>query len=937
MGLNINVTYDASVANAPTGFQAAVQAAVAYWESVIATSVTINIVFGYGVVAGQPLDPGALAESFGSHASYSYAQIAAAMGSASTSYDDAVAMANLRADPANGAPYYVSTGEAKALGLFTGSPTAVDGWVGLAADAAFTFDPNNRGVAGKYDAIGALEHEISEILGRISFAEGASSPNVTPLDLFRHGWPDSSAYFSIDGRHDLIPFNVQSFGDSGDWAEGQNTDSFSVVATPGVAQVVSQTDLRVMDVLGYAVAPHFPATAGNDYLVGGTGADRLDGGAGADLMFGGPGDDTYVVDHQGDIVGELPGQGTDTVEVHGDELAATYTLPDNVENLVLISGYDATGNALDNVITGDAAANVIDGGLGADTMRGGAGNDEYMVDNPGDLVVENAGEGTDWVDASISYALPSNVENLFFSFTAGPVTGTGNALDNIITGNNSGDTLIGGGGADTINGGDGADLITTDAGTDTITSGAGADVIDSGGGNDTIDSGPGDDHVSAGDGNDQVHGQLGADVIDGGAGADTLWGDLGADTLLGGAGDDRLNGGSFVGFDFIGANYRTDEDFARDTLTGGPGNDVLDGAGGIDTSVYFVAAAAAIVTRHGDGSWTVNAGADGVDTLTNVELLQFTDRTISLVAELAQWSDFTGQGRSDLLIQNASGAVVMGQVSGGQANFTALAALGPEWSFRGNGDFLGDGFGRSSTATWSSLAQVSTTSPAQFLIENANGAVVVGDLTNGHISYTQVGALGPEWTFKGVGDFLQHGDDQFLIENANGAVVVGEVVGGQANYTPIAALGSEWSFRGVGDFLGDGRSDFLIQNTAGAVVVGEVAGGQTHFTQVAALGPEWTFVGAGDVFGDGRTGFLLESATGAVVFGEVVNGQAAYTQLGALGPEWTFKGVADYLGEGHDQLLIEKANGAVVVGDYLGGLIHYTQVGGLGPEWQFHL
>ncbi len=228
------------------------------------------------MVAGQPLDPGALAESFGSHASYSYGQIAAAMGSAATSYDDAVAMANLRADPANEASFYVSTGEAKALGLFTGSPTAVDGWVGLAADAAFTFDPNNRGVAGKYDAIGALEHEISEILGRISFAEGASSPNVTP--------PRPVPSFSIDGRHDLIPFNVRSFGDSGDWDEGQNTDSFSAVATPGVAQVVSQTDLRVMDVLGYAVAPHFPATAGNDYLVGGTGADRLDGGAGADLM-----------------------------------------------------------------------------------------------------------------------------------------------------------------------------------------------------------------------------------------------------------------------------------------------------------------------------------------------------------------------------------------------------------------------------------------------------------------------------------------------------------------------------------------------------------------------------------------------------------------------------------------------------------------------------
>ena len=51
-------------------------------------------------------------------------------------------------------------------------------------------------------------------------------------------------------------------------------------------------------------------------------------------------------------------------------------------------------------------------------MVGGDDNDIYVVADAGDLVVEVAGEGTDRVDASISYTLGTDVENLNLTGTA---------------------------------------------------------------------------------------------------------------------------------------------------------------------------------------------------------------------------------------------------------------------------------------------------------------------------------------------------------------------------------------------------------------------------------------------------------------------------------------------------------------------------------------
>jgi Ca2+-binding RTX toxin-like protein len=198
--------------------------------------------------------------------------------------------------------------------------------------------------------------------------------------------------------------------------------------------------------------------SGNDWLQGNAGRDHLDGGLGVDTMEGGSGDDTYLVDYVGDVVIEAAGEGVDSVEA-----SVSYALSANVENLTLTGhlGIDGTGNGLSNTLIGNAAANRLDGKGGSDVMKGGKGNDTYVVDHVHDSVVEKAGEGTDTVEASVSFKLGAEVENLTLVGTEN-LDGTGNELANAIIGN-AGDNLLSGGfGKDFLTGGAGKDTFVFD-------------------------------------------------------------------------------------------------------------------------------------------------------------------------------------------------------------------------------------------------------------------------------------------------------------------------------------------------------------------------------------------------------------------------------------------------------------------------------------------
>jgi Ca2+-binding RTX toxin-like protein len=377
-------------------------------------------------------------------------------------------------------------------------------------------------------------------------------------------------------------------------------------------------------------------------ITGNSGDNILDGGVGNDAMIGGLGNDTYIVDSTSDVVTENAGGGIDTVQS-----SITYTLGSDIEKLMLtgISDISGTGNSLNNILTGNSGANVLSGGTGVDTMVGGLGNDTYIVDNIGDVLTENAGEGIDTVKTDITYTLGANLENLTLTGTA-TINGTGNELDNVITGNSGANVLDGVTGADTMIGGLGDDTYIVDNSGDVIIEnyGEGYDTViatvsyamTAGGLNKLILTGSANLNGTGNQYAESLIGNGGDNILDGGANADTMVGGLGNDTYIVDNIGDVLTENAGEGIDTVKTDitYTLGANLENLTLTGTAavngtgngldnvitgnsynnvlngcgGNDILKGGLGDDTYLFGV----------GSGNDTINSyeGADnGLDTL----------------------------------------------------------------------------------------------------------------------------------------------------------------------------------------------------------------------------------------------------------------------------------------------------------------------------------
>jgi Ca2+-binding RTX toxin-like protein len=665
---------------------------------------------------------------------------------------------------------FSGTPTSTAAALLNVRVTATDN-AGASVSDDFVLDIANHMVgSGTVDALvgTALRDVIEGLAGNDTLNGGAGA------DTLIGGLGNDS--YTIDNVGDVV---VENLG------EGTDRVQSSIAYTLGSnLEYLTLTGVAAIDGMGNDLNNVLTGNTAANSLSGGAGNDTLSGGAGADTLIGGLGNDSYTVDNVGDVVVESPGEGTDRVQS-----SIAYTLGSDLENLTLTgtAAIDGTGNELNNLLTGNAAANslsggagndTLNGGAGADTLIGGLGNDSYTVDNIGDVVVENSGEGTDIVNSSATYSLSADVENLTLTGMAA-IDGTGNELNNVLTGNATANRLAGDAGNDTLNGGAGADTLVGGSGDDIYVVENAADAV----------------VEDAGEGRDTVQSSI----------AYTLGSDLENLTLTGAA---AINGtGNILDNVLLGnsaANVLTGLE-GSDWLDGGSGNDTLLGGTGDDT--YVVAQTADVVTENAD---------EGTDTVRSSITWTLGANLENLV--LAGTSAITGTGNA---LDNAlTGNSANNTLNGGAGADTLTGALGNDiYTVDNSGDVVVENAGEGTDTVNSSVTYSLSADVEKLTLTGAAAIAGTGNeldnlLTGNSGANALWGGTGNDTLNGGAGaDTLVGGtgDDTYTADNAGDVVTEAADEGiDTVNSSTAHTLGANvenLNLTGTGNINGTGNAD----------------------------------------------------------------------------------------------------------------------------------
>ena len=353
-GIVFNNTFGSGVTAA---FEGAVIAAENFFQTHFSNTVTLNMSFNLAPLSSQYSGQ----NSFYNLDHVSYATLAGALRAHATTADQVAAVDSLPAtDPSGGAGFTIPAGMAEILGL-QGTSSSTDDSITLNSNMSWTYGA---------DAVGVLEHEISEgAMGRIG-GLGVQNDLWGPMDLFRYSAPGVRdytggadglpTYFSVDGTTLLTQFHnsVSASGafdgqDLADW-NATSGDAFGP-GGPGDPGTISATDMAVMDVLGWTPVNTDPSLVPAYFIVD----DTTKGSTTA----------VQATPYSGPVAGI----DYEYINITPDNLNVTASVP-NV--------FIHTGTGIDAIsVAGVNGNNILDGSTNSNFLTGGTGDDTFFLDD----------------------------------------------------------------------------------------------------------------------------------------------------------------------------------------------------------------------------------------------------------------------------------------------------------------------------------------------------------------------------------------------------------------------------------------------------------------------------------------------------------------------------------------------------------------------------